>query len=176
MTAAPSVLLVDDDDAFRERLTRALHDRGFSVTAAGDLPRAASAAESQRFDAALIDLALPGGSGIELVRRLREHQPTARLVVLTGYGSIATALEAVRAGAVDYLTKPADADRIAAALRGEVRPGPRPLTVPSLERVEWEHLQRVLHDCGSNISETARRLGLDRRSLQRKLAKLAPPR
>lgn len=176
MTPDISVLLVDDDEPFRERLARALRERGFAPTTAGDPRHALALAAERSFSVALLDLALPGGSGLDLVRALRERQPACRLVVLTGYGSIATALEAVRAGAADYLTKPADADQIAAALRGTGGPVRRAPVVPSLERVEWEHIQRVLRDCGGNVSETARRLGLDRRSLQRKLAKLAPPR
>ena len=127
--------------------------------------------------AAIIDLNMPGGSGLTLIPPLRQLHPQARLIVLTGYGSIANALQAIRLGADDYLTKPADADQLASALRGQ--PGAssvRPPSVPSLDRLEWEHIQRVLADTQGNISESARLLGIDRRSLQRKLAKFPPPR
>ena len=120
------------------------------------------------------------GSGLDVVREVHELQPAARLIVLTGYGSIATALEAVRLGAADYVTKPADADQILAALRGRraphFDPGELSKTIPSLDRVEWEYIQRVLAETGGNISRSARLLGLDRRSLQRKLSKYPPQR
>lgn len=176
MPARP-VLLVDDDTVFRERLARALVTRGFGVQTAADGRSALGCLHSTQFHAALIDLAMPGGlTGLDVVREFHLLQPTARLIVLTGYGSIASALAAVRLGAADYLTKPIDADQAAAALRGEQSSRQRPLAVPTLDRLEWEHIQRVLSETGGNISETARVLGLDRRSLQRKLAKFAPPR
>ncbi len=174
---ARPVLLVDDDTVFRERLARALVTRSFSVQTAADGHGALALARLSPFYAALIDLAMPGGlTGLDVVRELHALRPAARLIVLTGYGSIASALSAVRLGASDYLTKPIDADQAAAALRGEHSGRQRPLAVPTLDRVEWEHIQRVLSETGGNISETARVLGLDRRSLQRKLAKFAPPR
>lgn len=183
MTASPSlsaryrVLLVDDDAAFRDRLARALGAREFVPLAAGDAASALALAREQAFDGALVDLNLPGGSGLGLLAPLRTAAPSARIVVLTGYGSIATALQAVRQGADDYLTKPADADQIAAALRGIIADrASSAASVPSLDRLEWEHIQRVLSDTGGNISETARLLGIDRRSLQRKLAKFPPAR
>jgi len=176
MTADPTLLLVDDDAVFRERLARAMRERGFTVTTAPDGREALARARLEPPDLALVDLNMPRLGGVELVRALHALHPDIQLVVLTGYGSIATALEAVRAGAADYLTKPADADQIAAALLGKRAGRPRAPAVPTLERVQWEHIQRVLAEAGGNVSEAARRLGLDRRSLQRKLAKFAPPR
>jgi two-component system response regulator RegA len=177
VTEALTLLLVDDDVVFRERLARALAARGFVPSTAGDVPSALALAEAAQFVGAVIDLKLPGQGGLELIAPLRRLQPGARLLVLTGYGSIATALQAVRLGAADYLTKPADADQIVAALRGTpITPASDGPAVPSLDRLEWEHIQRVLADTGGNISESARLLGIDRRSLQRKLAKFPPQR
>jgi two-component system response regulator RegA len=170
------VLFVDDDDVFRERLARALRERGLHVEAARDALSALALAQAGSFDSALIDLAMPGIKGMELLRKLHARFPAARLIVLTGYGSIASTLEAVRSGASDYLTKPIDADQATRALLGENRESARHPAVPSLDRVEWEHIQRVLRETGGNVSETARLLGIDRRSLQRKLGKFAPPR
>ena len=174
------VLLVEDDVQFRDRLASALRRRHLTVLVAGNPAEAAVVARQAPFDGAVIDLRMPGGSGLDVVRELHALQPAARLVVLTGYGSIATAVEAVRCGAADYVMKPADADQILAALRGERSPERNPKEVPpetpTLDRVEWEHIQRVLADCDGNISQAARRLGLDRRSLQRKLAKYPPHR
>ena len=174
------VLLVEDDDAFRERLATALIRRHLTVWQAGNPAEAKAVALSEPIDGAVIDLRMPGGSGLDVVREVHELQPAARLIVLTGYGSIATALEAVRLGAADYVTKPADADQILAALRGRraphFDPGELSKTIPSLDRVEWEYIQRVLAETGGNISRSARLLGLDRRSLQRKLSKYPPQR
>jgi two-component system response regulator RegA len=168
------LLLADDDATFRERLALALTRRGYEVrTAATGGEALALAAEFlPRF--AVVDLKMADESGLALVRKLKERHAGLHLIMLTGYGSIATALEAVRLGAADYLTKPADVDQIEDALWGNhSRAG---FSVPSLDRVEWEHLQRVLGDCGHNISRAARVLGIDRRSLQRKLAKYPPTR
>lgn len=166
------LLLVDDDEVFRERLARAMSKRGYEVKTASNAESALKAAGAFAPEFAVVDLKMPGDSGLILIPRLKLMFPSLRLVVLTGYGSIATTLEAVRSGAMDYLTKPADADQIHRALQGEtVKPE---LSVPSLDRVEWEHLQRVLADCDHNISRTARVLHIDRRSLQRKLAKYPP--
>jgi two-component system response regulator RegA len=174
------VLLVDDDLVFRDRLAAALRSRGLAVKTAATPAEAMAVAQAWTFDGAVIDLRMPGGSGLNLVADLHAGWPSARLVVLTGYGSIATALQAVRSGAADYRTKPADADQVLAALRGEPaaydREADQPLNVPSLDRMEWEHLQRVLADCGGNISQAARLLGINRRSLQRKLARYPPVR
>lgn len=173
-----TVLLVDDDDTFRERMARALRDRGYDVRSAGSYDAALAAAREDSPEYALVDLRMPGRSGMELVRDLSLLDPSTRIVVLTGYGSIATAVDAVRLGAVQFLSKPADADEVVAAFeRSELPPltTTPEYTVPSLARTEWEHIQRVLQDCGGNISAAARRLGLHRRSLQRKLGKLPPP-
>lgn len=174
------VLVVEDDAVYRERLITALRTRGLDVEGATNPAEALRLAAAGSLNGAVVDLRMPGGCGLDLVRDLHAVCPSARLVVLTGYGSIATALKAVQLGAADYLTKPADADQVLAALRGE-RPQPEspkevPAGAPSLDRVEWEYMQRVLHDCNGNVSRAARILGLDRRSLQRKLAKYPPSR
>jgi len=172
------LLIVEDDDALRSRLSKALRGRGFTVEEAADADQASHQAQAVAPELALVDLRLPGASGLDVVRRLGGLVPRPRIVVLTGYGSIATALEAVRLGAVHYLTKPADVDEIVAALVADARPaGERAAPVaPTLGRVEWEHINRVLADCGGNVSRAARVLGIHRRSLQRKLAKFPSPR
>lgn len=171
-----SVLVVDDDATFRGRLVRALETRGFEVRAASDVPIALEMARAESPELAVVDLRMPGGSGLDLVRELKAIDQGTNIVVLTGYGSIATALEAVRLGATHYLTKPADVDDILAAFARAHRPPPLSAAaleheVPSLARTEWEHINRVLTDCGGNITQAARLLGLHRRSLQRKLSK-----
>ncbi|HEV7734780.1 MAG TPA: response regulator [Candidatus Binatia bacterium] len=177
---ARSILIVDDDEVLRTRLARAFRDRGWEVREAPDAATAEALATDDTPEQAVVDLRLPDGSGLELVRRLKAIDATTAIVVLTGYGSIATALDALRLGAVHYLTKPADVDDIIAGFaRGDRPPGALTETtheVPSLARVEWEHINRVLADSGGNISEAARRLGLHRRSLQRKLSKYPMPR
>jgi two-component system response regulator RegA len=174
-TCAGRLLIVEDDDVLRSRLARAFRDRGFEVREALDVLTAAEVAKRDRPEYALVDLRLQGGSGLEVVQALLARDATTNVVVLTGYGSIATALEAVRLGATSYLTKPADVDDILAAFgranRADDRPGGAAPVVPSLARVEWEHINRVLADCGGNVSKAARQLGIHRRSLQRKLAK-----
>lgn len=172
-----SILVVDDDQAFRERLGQAFADRGLDVRTAGDFETAAAAARSDAPELAVVDLKMPGRTGLDLVQVLREVDASTRIVVLTGYGSIATAVEAIKLGATNYLSKPSDADEIMAALGvSEVASSAAGATMstPSLARTEWEHINRVLGDCGGNISEAARRLGIHRRSLQRKLAKYPP--
>jgi two-component system response regulator RegA len=169
-----TLLVVDDDQPFRERLVRALRDRGFDARGAADCPAALAAAREDSPELALVDLRLGSASGLDLVRELKQNDPSTVVVVLTGYGSIATAVESVKLGAASYLTKPADADQIVAAFAG-TQP-PETAGVPSLARVEWEHIQRVLADCGGNVSQAARTLGLHRRSLQRKLFKYPPAR
>jgi two-component system response regulator RegA len=170
--SSTSVFVVEDDERFRERLTRALASRGCDVRAFASAEEALTAAAQESPELAVVDLKLPGASGLEVVRGLHAVDPTTRIVVLTGYGSIATALESVRLGAVNYLTKPVDADQVLAAFDGgEVTNEPRHVEVPSLARVEWEHIQRVLADCDGNVSQAARLLGIHRRSLQRKLSK-----
>jgi two-component system response regulator RegA len=173
--ALRSLLVVDDDLPFRARVIRALGERQFEVSGAGDYEQAMSLARVDSPELALVDLRLPGKSGLELVRDLKALDPTTTIVVLTGYGSITTAVESVRLGAVSYLTKPVDADEIVAAFEGHVRDGTAPVPAPQpLARVEWEHIQRVLADCDGNVSQAARLLGIHRRSLQRKLSKNPP--
>lgn len=171
-----TILIVDDDERLRERLIRAMRDRGLEASGAPDVESALVLARADSPELAVVDLRMPGRGGLELVRELLAIDPTTRVVVLTGYGSIATAIEAMRLGAVHYLQKPANTDEILAAFdRGPAPPDTTfdepPHEVPSLARVEWEHIQRVMQDCNNNISQAARLLGLHRRSLQRKLMK-----
>jgi two-component system response regulator RegA len=176
--AARAILLVDDDEIFRERLARALRERGYDVVTATAHEAALRAAQGRRFDFAVVDLKMPGPSGLDVVRDLRAVSDVTRVVMLTGYGSIPSTVEALRRGAHDYLCKPVDADDIIAALESEQRPpGPAsdtPPPAPSLARAEWEHINRVLGDCGGNVSQAARRLGIARRTLQLKLKKYPP--
>ncbi len=177
MTHAPLLLLVEDDELLRERLARAFTARGIDVRQAADLAEAEAAAAIEAPELVVLDLRMPGGNGLDLIPKLLAVDPATKIVVLTGYGSVATAVEAVRRGAVHYLTKPADADEILAAFsRDGANAATAPLQPMSLDRVEWEHINRVLVDCGHNISEAARVLGLHRRSLQRKLMKYPPGR
>lgn len=174
----PSLLIVDDDRVLRERLARALRERGFEVNTASSYDEAMALASEESPEMAVVDLRMPGRSGLELVRELHDLDPQTKVVVLTGYGSIATAVEAVRLGATNYVAKPADVDDLLAAFaRGDAPPlstTDLDYTAPSLARAEWEHINRVLADCAGNISEAARRLGIHRRSLQRKLQKYPP--
>jgi two-component system response regulator RegA len=174
MTDARSLLIVDDDAAFRERLVRAMRDRGYEATGVADHASAMDAARDESPELALVDLRLPGESGLAVVRDLKTLDASTVVVVLTGYGSIATAVESIKLGAASYLTKPTDADHIVAAFDG-TQPSDE-AEAPSLARVEWEHIQRILADCGGNISQAARMLGIHRRSLQRKLLKRPVPR
>jgi two-component system response regulator RegA len=169
MTDGRSLLIVDDDAPFRDRLVRAMRDRGFEASGVADYPAAIQAAQAESPELALVDLRLPGASGLDVVRELKALDASTVVVVLTGYGSIATAVESIKLGAASYLTKPADADQIVAAFDG-IQP-PEEVRAPSLARVEWEHIQRILADCDGNVSQAARVLGIHRRSLQRKLAK-----
>ena len=175
-----TILLVDDDEKFRSRLGKALNERGYSVLEANGKEAAIKEVEAnpRQTEFAVVDMKMPGESGLDVIAELKRMQPNMTIIVLTGYGSIATTKDAVKLGALDYLTKPSDADEILAALHGEegVRShGGKPASVPSLARVEWEHIQRVLEDCEGNVSKAARVLGIHRRSLQRKLAKNPPP-
>lgn len=166
-------LVVDDDDIFCSVLARALERRGFDVAAARTVTEAQQLIARRRPELAVIDLRIGNDSGLTLVRQLSELTPPARSVVLTGYGSIATAVEAIKLGAVHYLTKPADAEEVIQAFArqaGDVH-APVPGAPLSVGRLEWEHIQRVLSDCAGNISEAARKLGMHRRTLQRKLHK-----
>jgi two-component system response regulator RegA len=169
----PSLLLVDDDATFRAVLAEAFEKRGYAVRVAQDVQSGLEAAAAESPEYAVIDLKMPGPSGLELVQRLKQLDENTRIVMLTGYASIATAVEAIKLGAIHYLAKPADADEILAAFHrtegdAALPVGAKPLSVA---RLEWEHIQKVLGECQGNISETARRLGMHRRTLQRKLAK-----
>jgi two-component system response regulator RegA len=172
-----SLLLVDDDAAFRSRLARAMEKRGFEVIIAGSLREAKELARAAAPAFAVLDMRLSDGNGLEAVPMIAGSRPGARVVLLTGYGNIATAVSAIKAGAVDYLAKPAEPDQIAAALTGTDSPGalpPPPENPMSADRVRWEHIQRVFEQCDRNVSETARRLRMHRRTLQRILNKHAP--
>jgi two-component system response regulator RegA len=176
MTSQPLMLIVEDDEALRRRLARAMAERGFDVAEAGSVPEAERRIADDPPEFAVLDLRIPGGYGLDLIATLKAADPNTRIVVLTGYGSIATAIDAVRRGAVHYLTKPVDVDDILAAFdRGGETTSANAVLPMSLDRVEWEHINRVLVDCGGNVSEAARLLGLHRRSLQRKLAKYPRP-
>lgn len=169
----PSLLLVDDDETFCRVLTKALGRRGYSVSVAGDVETALALAESNPPEYAVVDLKMPGPSGLVLVKRLKELDPETRIVMLTGFASIATAVEAIKLGATHYLAKPSDADEIVAALQREGGDADAPITPQplSVDRLEWEHIQRVLAENQGNISATARALKMHRRTLQRKLGK-----
>ena len=175
LAADPSLLLVDDDAAFLQRLERAMARRGFDVRSAASVAEGLAAVAERPPAYAVVDLRLEDGNGLEVVSALHQQRPEARAVVLTGYGNIATAVTAVKLGAIDYLSKPADADDVINALlaTGEEKPEP-PENPMSADRVRWEHIQRVYELCDRNVSETARRLNMHRRTLQRILAKRAP--
>lgn len=171
-----SVLVLDDDAPLRTRLGRALEARGFEVQLVATVAEALQAVRDKPPAFAVLDLRLEDGNGLQVVETIHAERPDARVVMLTGYGNIATAVAAIKAGAVDYLPKPADADDVAQALLA-ARDGsapPPPENPMSADRVRWEHIQRVYELCGHNISETARRLNMHRRTLQRILAKRAP--
>lgn len=169
------LLVADDDTPFRNTLTRAMQKRGFEVLAAESLAQARDLVTAATPDYAVLDMRLGDGNGLDLVPWLREQNPDMRIVILTGYGNIASAVAAVKAGAVDYLSKPADADVVEAALLAHKSELPPPPEEPmSADRVRWEHIQRVFEQCDRNVSETARRLRMHRRTLQRILNKHAP--
>ncbi len=170
-----TLLIVDDDEAFRTRLARAMEKRGFETRMAAGVREAIRMAREAAPAFAVVDLRLEDGDGIEVVNAIRDIREDCSVIMLTGYGNIATAVAAVKAGAIDYLSKPADADDVEKALlaRGGERPEP-PENPMSADRVRWEHIQRVYELCDHNVSETARRLGMHRRTLQRILAKRAP--
>jgi two-component system response regulator RegA len=174
----PAVLVIDDDERFRARLCQAFELRGWEAFGAADGAAAQALAVEVAPDLALVDLKMASESGLDIVRHLRDLDATVSIVMLTGYGSIATAIEAIKCGADHYLSKPVDVEQILSAfetLHDRARAGLRPpMTVPTLARVEWEHIQRVLADCGGNVSQCAKLLGMHRRSLQRKLAKYPP--
>ncbi len=173
MPPAPELLLVDDDRIFCQVLAEALTRRGYLVTTVHSVDEALQVVTDEAPEYAVVDLSMPGVSGLVLVKHLREMDAGVRILVLTGYASVATAVEAIKLGATHYLAKPADADTIIAALhQGE---GDSNVTVSekpiSVRRLEWEHIQKVLAECDGNVSAAARQLGMHRRTLQRKLAK-----
>ena len=171
----PSLLLVDDDEPFLRRLARAMEKRGFSVEMAGSIAAGKAIATVRPPQYAVVDLRLEDGNGLEVVEVIRSKRPESRIIILTGYGAITTAVAAVKIGAVDYLAKPADANDVTAALlaQDDDKP-PAPQKPMSADRVRWEHIQRVYELCDRNVSETARRLNMHRRTLQRILAKRSP--
>jgi two-component system response regulator RegA len=171
MLDSASLLIVEDDEALRDRLARAFSARGFEVRTTASASDAERLAREDPPELVLLDLRIGADNGLALISVLKEIEPETRIVVLTGYGSVATAVQAIRQGALHYLTKPADVDQILAAFEGTSDDAGTVLQPMSLDRVEWEHINRVLTDCGGNISEAARVLGLHRRTLQRKLAK-----
>ena len=170
-----SLLIVEDDKSFLQRLARAMESRGFAVTTAESVADGLLEVEKGPPAYAVVDMRLADGSGLDVISALKQRRPEARGIVLTGYGNIATAVNAVKIGAVDYLSKPADADDVVAALLAYDGHKPEPPENPmSADRVRWEHIQRIYELCGRNVSETARRLNMHRRTLQRILAKRAP--
>lgn len=174
-TAKRNLLIVDDDEPFRERLAKAMRGRGFEVETADSVRSGVAMITAINPSFAVFDLRLRDGSGLDLVACIQDRIEGARVIILTGYGNIATAVAAVKGGAIDYLAKPIDADQVEAALllNGDGLPPP-PKNPMSADRVRWEHIQRVYEQCDRNVSETARRLNMHRRTLQRILAKRAP--
>ena len=170
-----SLLIVEDDKSFLQRLARAMESRGFVVTTAESVSDGLLQVEKSAPAFAVVDMRLGDGTGLDVISALKRRRPDARAIILTGYGNIATAVNAVKIGAVDYLAKPADADEVVAALLAlEGRKAEPPEHPMSADRVRWEHIQRIYELCSRNVSETARRLNMHRRTLQRILAKRAP--
>lgn len=170
-----SLIIVDDDKAFLNRLGRAMESRGFQVRTALSVQEGMALIRAEPPDYAVVDMRLEDGNGLDVIEVLKDYKPDARAIVLTGYGNIATAVTAVKLGALDYLAKPADADDVYAALMADPEAKANPPENPmSADRVRWEHIQRVYELCNRNVSETARRLNMHRRTLQRILAKRAP--
>jgi two-component system response regulator RegA len=175
MPADRSLLIVEDDKSFLQRLARAMEGRGFTVTTAESVAEGLSQLETTSPAFAVVDMRLEDGNGLDVISALKRRRPDARAIILTGYGNIATAVNAVKLGAVDYLSKPVDADDVVAALLAlDGRKAEPPENPMSADRVRWEHIQRIYELCGRNVSETARRLNMHRRTLQRILAKRAP--
>ena len=170
-----SLLVVDDDLPFRERLSRSMQKKGFEVDSADSFESAIEIIEKQNYDYAIVDMRLTDGSGLELIKKIQIKSPGTQSLLLTGYGNIATAVAAIKSGAIDYLPKPAEVDQIYDALTNskEVLPPP-PENPMTADRIRWEHIQRVFVQCNRNVSETARRLRMHRRTLQRILNKHAP--
>ncbi len=170
-----SLLIVEDDHSFLQRLAKALEQRGFTVHVAETVAEGLRQVEWAKPAFAVVDMRLADGNGLDVISALKQRRPDARAIILTGYGNIATAVNAVKLGAVDYLAKPADADDVVAALLAQDHKSIEPPENPmSADRVRWEHIQRIYELCGRNVSETARRLNMHRRTLQRILAKRAP--
>jgi two-component system response regulator RegA len=175
ITGERTLLIVEDDKSLLQRLARAMEGRGFIVATAESVAEGLHHVEMAPPAYAVVDMRLGDGSGLDVISALKKRRPEARGIVLTGYGNIATAVTAVKLGAVDYLSKPADADDVVAALLAlEGRKAEPPENPMSADRVRWEHIQRIYELCGRNVSETARRLNMHRRTLQRILAKRAP--
>ena len=175
LPADRSLLIVEDDKSFLQRLARAMEGRGFTVTTAESVAEGLSQLETTSPAFAVVDMRLEDGNGLDVISALKRRRPDARAIILTGYGNIATAVNAVKLGAVDYLSKPVDADDVVAALLAlDGRKAEPPENPMSADRVRWEHIQRIYELCGRNVSETARRLNMHRRTLQRSLAKRAP--
>ena len=175
MPADRSLLIVEDDKSFLQRLARAMEGRGFTVTTAESVADGLNQLETTSPAFAVVDMRLEDGNGLDVISALKRRRPDARAIILTGYGNIATAVNAVKLGAVDYLSKPVDADDVVAALLAlDGRRAEPPENPMSADRVRWEHIQRIYELCGRNVSETARRLNMHRRTLQRILAKRAP--
>jgi len=175
MSQSATILVVDDEDVLRNRLVKSCTNRGWTVIAAEGFEQAIEQAKTHKPCRAVLDLKMPGKSGLTVLREIRDASPDTQCVILTGYGSITNAVEAVKLGAVGYITKPADADQVLAAFEETPKGIPTPeFPPPSLAEAQWEHIQRVLADSGGNISEAARRLDIPRRTLQRKLKKNAP--
>jgi len=174
-TAERNLLIVEDDKLFLQRLARAMESRGFTVATAETVAEGLTKVDQMAPSFAVVDMRLGDGNGLDVISALKKRKPEARAIVLTGYGNIATAVNAVKLGAVDYLAKPADADDVVNALLAGESKGVQPPANPmSADRVRWEHIQRIYELCGRNVSETARRLNMHRRTLQRILAKRAP--
>ena len=174
-----SILLVDDSFVLRDRLAEAFQERGFRVLVAGTCDEAVELFKIDPTDLAVVDLRMPGRTGLTVIADLKAIRADVQVLILSGFGSIATAIDAIRLGAVNFLPKPADADDILSAFkRGgtevQIVENDEQIPVPTLAQAEWEHIHRILADCSNNISEAARRLGIHRRSLQRKLRKRAP--
>ena len=175
MPSDRSLLIVEDDKSFLQRLARAMEGRGFTVTTAESVADGIAQLETMSPAFAVVDMRLEDGNGLDVISALKRRRPDARAIILTGYGNIATAVNAVKLGAVDYLSKPVDADDVVAALLAlDGRKAEPPENPMSADRVRWEHIQRIYELCGRNVSETARRLNMHRRTLQRILAKRAP--
>ena len=170
-----SLLLVDDDNPFRERLARAMEKKGFEVIQAEGVKKGIDAVKSKKPAFAVVDLRLNDGNGLEVVKQIQDSNENSRIVMLTGYGNIPTAVAAIKEGAIDYLAKPADADDVEKALLADPKKKAAPPENPmSADRVKWEHIHRVFELCNRNVSETARRLKMHRRTLQRILSKRSP--